>query len=214
MQHQTDVLSELADELFTVGERVVLERVRLSQPLDTASLVEFDLSLGGPSACTIAGPGPGPGTLNLPGGHGVGRYEIDDRDVFRPLQYCVVYLTDMDQNIEWVARAIVEMSSAHVESLVKRIGGWRFLPLGAALRKASVLKKVDPVTWGQIERFTPIYNEAKHRFDHEIGTHMFSMGEAVLAYFVCRRLGQRLYRSLISRQMCASSIRRQSGATR
>jgi hypothetical protein len=30
-------------------------------------------------------------------------------------------------------------------------------------------------------------------FDHEVGTHLFSMQDAVLAYVISRRLGPRLY---------------------
>ena len=192
MKHQTRVLRQLACELFTPDERDALRQVSTSSPLDREGLVEFDRGIGGPSVATIASRKLAGGTLNIPG-HGVGRYALADRAVFRPLQYCSVWLTSDNENAEWVTRDIVEMSSAHIEGLVKRIGRLRFLPLGTALRKAAVKNKIDPTTWGQISRFTLIYNEAKHRFDHDKDTHMFSMEDAVLAYFVCRRLGQKLY---------------------
>lgn len=192
MDHQTRVLRQLADELFVPVERLVLRHVSTSTPLDRERLVEFDRSLGGPSVAAISTRELVGGTLSIPG-HGVGRYHIADREVFRPLQYCSVWLTNSDENEEWVARDIVEMSSAHIEGLVKRISRFRFLPLGTALRKAAVKSKIDPTTWSQVSRFTPVYNDAKHRFDHAKDTHMFSTEDAVLAYFVCRRLGQRLY---------------------
>jgi hypothetical protein len=192
VEHQTRVLRQLADELFTPPERVALSQVSTSSPLDHGRLVEFDRSLGGPSIATIASQSRVGGTLGIPG-HGVGRYHLADRGVFRPLQYCSVWLTIAGESQEWVTRDIVEMSCVHIEGVVKRIGGFRFLALGTALRKAAVRSKIDSRTWDQIERFTDIYNEAKHRFDHDKDTHMFSMEDAVLAYFVCRRLGEKLY---------------------
>ncbi len=52
---------------------------------------------------------------------------------------------------------------------------------------------MDPVTESLAGRFVPVYNEAKHAFDHEKDTHRYSVKDAVLAYFVCRRLGARMY---------------------
>jgi len=172
----TAVLMGLARELFTPDEFDLLRRLSESQPLDRGALVEFDHSLGGPSMATSSGV-----------------YDADDRDVFRPLQYCSVYFLDVEHNAEWLARDIVEMSSVHIESLIKRIGKFGFLPLGTVLRKPLVKRRLDPTTWAQVERFTTIFNQAKHRFDHDKGTHLFSMADAVVAYFVCRRLGQKLY---------------------
>jgi hypothetical protein len=85
------------------------------------------------------------------------------------------------------------MSSLHLEELVKRIGHLSFLPLGNLLRQAIVKRNIDPELWGQLWRYTAIYNDAKHRFDHPLGTHLFSVQDAVLAYAVARRLGQELY---------------------
>jgi len=127
-----------------------------------------------------------------------GRYEIADRDIFRPLQYCGMYFKAMvsKENIDdplWLTRDIVERSSLHIEGLIKNIGNVFHLPLGAALRNAIVKSKVDPVTWKQIDMFTHIYNDAKHNFNQEKDTHMFSVEDALLAYFVCRKLGLKLY---------------------
>ena len=85
------------------------------------------------------------------------------------------------------------MSSLHIESLIKRIGNISNLPLGQALRKAVVRRRIDPVTWGQIDRYTRIYNDAKHNLRHQKDSHMFSVEGALLAYFVCRKLGAKLY---------------------
>jgi hypothetical protein len=85
------------------------------------------------------------------------------------------------------------MSSLHIEGLIKNIGNVFHLPLGAALRNVIVKRKVDPILWGQLDAFTHVYNDAKHNFGHEKDTHMFSIEDAVLSYFVCRKLGVRLY---------------------
>ncbi len=180
LQHHTTVLAQLAGELFTDEELTVLWRLSLTEPLDRQGLAGFDAALGGPSVQTIDG-------------SIAGRYHVADRDVFRPLQYCSTYLLKMPDDVEWLTRAIVQMSSAHIEALVKRIGGFGFLPLGRGLREASVRRRLDPVTWDQIMRFTPVYNDAKHSFAQDKDTHLYSMADAVLAYFVCRRLAQKLY---------------------
>ena len=140
----------------------------------------------------IADPNGAGGTLGMPG-RGVGRYEISERDVFRPLQYCAVHLGDADADEDWRTREIVEMSGLHLEGLVKRIGGLQFVPLGEGLRRARVRRKLDATTLDQLDRFAKIHNVAKHGFDHDRDTHMFSMQDAVLAYVVSRRLGRTLY---------------------
>jgi hypothetical protein len=85
------------------------------------------------------------------------------------------------------------MSSLHLEALVKRIGGAKYLPLGQALRNIIAKQKIDPTIWNQLDRYTRIYNAAKHCFEHDKDTHMFSVEDALLAYFVCRALGLKLY---------------------
>lgn len=85
------------------------------------------------------------------------------------------------------------MSSVHIEGLIKNIGNIFHLPLGAALRNTIVKRKVDPILWRQLDTFTRVYNDAKHNFSHEKDTHMFSVEDAVLSYFVCRKLGTKLY---------------------
>ena len=58
-------------------------------------------------------------------------------------------------------------------------------PLDSAPRAATTLDQLD--------RFAKIHNVAKHGFEHDRDTHMFSMQDAVLAYVVSRRLGLTLY---------------------
>jgi len=189
----SNVLIALGRELFADAEWEKLWRIAGTTPLDRQALIDFDDALWGPSLSRIANDRPNaPGTLGIPG-HGITRCELEDGDVFKPLHYCAVYLVDPRQDIAWMARHVVQMSGAHLEQLVKRIGPLSFLPLGNLLKQAVVQGRIDRVTWDQLWRYRSIYNAAKHQFDHPIGTHLFSVQDAVFAYVVSRRLGQELY---------------------
>lgn len=192
MREHTEALRGLAAELYAPEDEVALRELASGATFEYAALAAFDVQVGGPSVVTLVDRRLGGGTLGIPQ-HGVGRYERDDRDVFRPLQYAGVYFTKNAAEIEWLTRAIVEASSGHVEALVKRIGRTPRSPLGAALRSLRGRSAMDPETENLVARFVPVYNEAKHSFDHDMDTHRFSVEDAVLAYFVCRRLGERLY---------------------
>ncbi len=85
------------------------------------------------------------------------------------------------------------MSSLHIEGLIKRVGKVGSLPLGAALGKAIIKTKVDPLTYSVINQFVAIYNASKHDVSQPKDTHMFSVEDVVLAYVLCRKLGMRLY---------------------
>lgn len=182
MTVHSEVLWDLAAELLDSVSLGKLRGLTSSQPVSYDKLVEFDCYLGGPGMSNI-------------NQNGVGRYHIADRDVFRPLQYCVMYfdIGFRRGNLEWLSRDIVQMSSLHIEGLVKRVGRVFHLPLGTALRKAVVERKVDPVTWDRIARFTKVYNDAKHNVRHPKDTHLFSIQDAIIAYVVCRKLGMSLY---------------------
>jgi hypothetical protein len=184
MQAHTKTLAELAIALFTVEEQNTLRMLIASEPFDSNLLDRFDNSIAGPSVAR----------MNC---NNMGRYAVEDRDVFRPLQYCGMYFRRAKElkwdDILWLMRDVVEMGSLHIEGLIKRIGNVFDLPLGAALRNAIVKRKVHPITWRQIAMYTHIYNDAKHNFSHDKDTHMFSVEDAVLAYFVCRKLGLQLY---------------------
>lgn len=185
MENHTEVLWRLAAELFDEDEQNRLRALVEPTVPDAEMVIAFDEGLGGPSIRRLSY-------------HNTGRYEIEDRDIFRPLQYCAMnFLVDQKpdwkSDAEWHTRDLIEMSSDHIESLIKNIGHVLHLPLGAALRNAIVKRKVDPTTWKQIEAFTHIYNDSKHNFSQPKDTHMFSIEDALLAYFVCRRLASKLY---------------------
>ena len=186
------ILQSLLAELFTPDEITTIRQLAPADRIDPAAFTSFDYWLGGPSVLTISDPGFTGGTLNFPS-QGVGRYQVADREVFRPLQYCAAHLMMVDERAVWLARAVVSDSSAHIEGLVKRIGRLRFLPLGSMLRKRAVAAVLDPTTLNLALRYTPIFNAAKHDFSQDKDTHMFSLQDALTAYFVCRRLAFRLY---------------------
>jgi hypothetical protein len=182
MYAHPDELSQLAEELFDEVELVRMRQAAQTQPLDVAQVLAFDASLGGPSMIAIE-----------KCGHG--RYTMADREIFRPLQYCSMHFEGIyvGDRPEWQARNIVMYSSLHIEGLVKRIGDFLSLPLGMALRRPIAKSRIDPVVWEKLDRYTRVYNASKHDFTQEKDTHLFSLKDAVLAYFVCRRLGCKLY---------------------
>ncbi|MHB9129923.1 MAG: hypothetical protein ACYDBB_02400 [Armatimonadota bacterium] len=182
MGQHTTALWNLGTELFTADMQAELRSITAASCPTLPDVITLDMHLGGPSFTTV-------------NQGNTGRYAGPDRDVFRPFQYCTAHFERMlgDEGDEWVSRDIVEMSSLHLEALVKRIGSAMGLPLGQALRKAIAKRRIDPTTWSQLDRYTRIYNAAKHCFDHDKDTHMFSVEDALLAYFVCRVLGAQLY---------------------
>jgi hypothetical protein len=185
-------LAALTDELLSGEQAQMLARVldtavegdsNPDQPptprIDVALLFAFDDELPGPSVYRLR----------------ESAYAVEDRDVFRPLQYVDMEFCSGARHgdLAWRSRDIVEMASLHIEALVKRVGRvWR-LPLGQALREQVVRQRVDAVTHGRIRRFVRIYNDAKHVMNHPAGTHLFTIGEAVRAYAACRVLAVPLY---------------------
>ncbi|MBK5211394.1 MAG: hypothetical protein JJE36_03675 [Coriobacteriia bacterium] len=190
MHSQT--LQELLSELYSDSECQIIHAMYPGSKLDLAVFTGFDYAIAGPSVLTIAQPGFGGGTLNMPG-QGVGRYTISDREVFRPLQYASAHLMMVREDASWLARSVVVESAAHIEALLKRVGRRPRLPFGALLHEKSVEAALDEITYGQARRFAPINNSAKHDFDHPKDTHMFSYGDALSAYFICRRLAMQIY---------------------
>jgi hypothetical protein len=182
MRRYENIFLQLIDELFKDDEKEIIIEIYQSKKINQEKVMSFDKSLGGPSMLNQ--------TRN-----GSSRYYIKDRDIFRPLQYCrshfLMYFKEGED--ECFSRDIIEMSCMHIEELIKRIGGlWR-LPLGQAIHNAIVRSTVDPITWDQIKRFVYIYNDAKHYFSQEKDTHLFSMNEALISYFICRKIAEKLY---------------------
>jgi hypothetical protein len=76
----TAVLWGLADEILDEEELCQLRALAADPPPDFEDLLNFDRSLGGP------------GMHNVSRGK-TGNYHIEDRDVFRPYQYCWSYFS-------------------------------------------------------------------------------------------------------------------------
>lgn len=182
MNAHTLALQELAGELLTAQQYERLTAIAGRYPLDLANLAAYDFELGW-------------GSFRHVNCGNSGNYDIDDREVFRPLQYCLMYFTRMAESDQgdWFARGIVHMSSLHLEALVGRIAMKDRIPLGRAIREKLFREKVDHTTWARLDRFRQIYNASKHDVGQPKDTHLFSRADAILAYVVCRRLGIELH---------------------
>lgn len=175
----SEQLLELASYLFDPRSLAVLRSLSTTAPADIAALLDLDGQIGGL------------GISNINCGNS-GIYAIEDRDVFRPIQYCAMIFSSAD-HMEWHARDIVLMSGLHLESLIKRVSRVYSLPLGALLQKAAVRRELDPACMQMLQKFADFYNDAKHNVGHEMDTHLFSAGDAIVAYLVSRKLGLSLY---------------------
>lgn len=175
----TAILWSLTNQLYTRASVVELRELTQTDPFDYTWLEIFDQKLGGPCIST----------LTDKDGHG--RYAVEDREIFRPLQYCAMYLEHSQP--EWLARATVHMSGLHLESLIKRIGRLGPIPLGQAISHQLIHRKLDSITLQQIKGFKDLYNAAKHDIAQSKDTHLFLITDAVLAYLITRQLGMKLY---------------------
>jgi hypothetical protein len=180
MGTHTHTLWQLTTELVAALDLGTLRAIAQASPFEYNALVTFDQQLGGPS-------------MGILSANNSGRYEVADREVFRPLQYCSMFLEADSPTREWTARETVHMAGLHLESLIKRVGQVGPVPLGAALRHILVRPKLDPVLWQQMVRFAKVYNAAKHNVNHPKDTHLFSVEDAVLAFIVARQLAMQLY---------------------
>jgi hypothetical protein len=182
MNLHTPALLDLTRELLNAQQFEKLMAIVGRDSLDFFELEEFDAGLGW-------------GSFRHVNNGNTGNYHGDDRDVFRPLQYCRMYFEGMakSEHADWFTREIVHMSSLHLEALVRRIGMKDRLPLGRAIQEKLFRTKVDHATWSRLDRFHHVYNDSKHNVGHPMDTHLFSHADAILAYVVCRRLGIELH---------------------
>jgi len=185
MKDPNTALWQLVGGLFNVNEQGQLRGLVADDIPDSEAVLAYDDSLGGPSV------------RRLTHDH-TDRYAVEDRAIFRSLQYCAMDLTrvngaDWENDAKWFARDLMEKSSKHIEALLKNIGDVSHLPLGAAIRNAVAKSKVDSTTWKQIDAFLQVCNDAKRHFSRNMDTPLFSVEDALLAYFICRKLGIKLY---------------------
>jgi hypothetical protein len=179
-------LKELAAELFSAEQQERLFAISAARPFDPEKLSEFDDAVAGPSMRRLAAEVREQAVFSSASRS---RLSVDDRDVFRPLQYCDMAFQSED--IESRTRYVVQMAGLHLEALVKRLRPPDSrASLGADVHRLR--EQLGPLA-SQLSRYVTIYNDAKHQLDHEFGTHMFSVEEAVVAYMVSRVLGLALY---------------------
>lgn len=146
------VLWGRAKEVLDENE-VLRLRAIADGPPNFEELLSFDRALGGP------------------GMHNVDRattggYDIEDRDVFRPFQYCRMYFSLPEESLRWATREIVlvHMCGLHLEKLIERVARGRRLTLGQGLRNPAVQKVLGPADSDRLGRFLEAYNASKHDF--------------------------------------------------
>lgn len=165
--------------LFSLDQVNELKTLASSVPLPIEKLSSFDE--------TIRGLGIGNIEVN-----NSGVYTPDERDIFRPIQYCKAYFAMNDT--EWRTREIVHMSALHLEGIVKLIAKPQdgSLPLGALLTKSYVKKQIPQDLHDHLDKVRVLLNLAKHHMGHAKDTHLFSLQNAVFVYFICRKLAMAL----------------------
>ena len=123
---------------------------------------------------------------------GRGRYNIKDRDIFRPFQYIEAYLQMDYEDIEWITREIVHMCGLHLESAIKRLFKLTRIPLGQALTYKIAELKLGRELLSDLKVIVKPYNSAKHSLMHDKDTHMFDIHTTLLCYAITRKLSNEL----------------------
>ena len=117
---------------------------------------------------------------------------IEDRAIFRPIQYVGSYLHH--GSLKWLTRSIVTMSCLHVECGLKRrlkIDGR--LSIGMILKRGKARSLDADLVESLWELNEAVYNKAKHSIEHTYADgHMFSITDSLAVYLICRTLGSRI----------------------
>ncbi len=133
-------------------------------------------------------------------------YAIEDRPVYRPIQYVWMFL-ERSSDFEWHARHTAEMACAHIEGLIKRLAEKRNLlerlrssPLGSLLHQRAVRKTIPEDLWQDLNWLnSAVYVHVKHNYslrymmdpdevEEERKGHLFSTEEAIAIYIIARYL--------------------------
>lgn len=125
-----------------------------------------------------------------------GIYRIQDRAIFRGIQYVYAYLLNND--LEWMARKIVTDSCYHIESSLKRrlcVEG--ALSVGMILNRAPAGALDSDLTSVLWHLNKAIYNNAKHTIENiSMDSHMFSIADSIAVYLACRKIGMELLKDM------------------
>src|SRR6266566_2757034 len=152
-----------------------------------------------------------------------GAYHHQDRDIFRPIQYCsAIFLRFF---IAADTRYLVDNSCGHVESILKRIhrnlrgGKESEVPMGTVIHRLSTLDDFADANGVEMLRVSrlvnSVYRLAKHEFEYDAAeneaaldmeSHLFSYDEAAFTYFGCRLHGLRLMEWMRNRGMEPKSL--------
>jgi hypothetical protein len=123
-------------------------------------------------------------------GHLTGNYQVNDRSIYRPIQYVWVKLYS-DINIEWSSRDIVSESCFHVESCLDRYCEEKIYGSFGKILHSKLGRTLPVQIWNPLYSMSKVYNLAKHRIPEQLNyeDHLFSEADALATYFICRKLG-------------------------
>ena len=139
-------------------------------------------------------PGLGQHNINerIEGGAVTAVARIEDRPIFRPIQYVGMYL--QSGSLEWLTRNIVTMSCLHVEnSLKRRLNIEERLSIGMILKRGKARSLDTDLVESLLELNEAVYNKSKHSIEQTYADgHMFSIADSLAVYLICRTLGSRI----------------------
>ncbi len=142
-------------------------------------------------------PGLGQHNINERAGRGTvtAVARIEDRPIFRPIQYVGMYLCN--SSLEWLTRNIVTVSCLHVENSLKRqlkVDGR--LSIGMILKRGKARSLDADLLETLWELNEAVYNPAKHSIELTYADgHMFSIADSLAIYLICRTLGSRILKN-------------------
>lgn len=196
MKQKNTMRPEIEKLMLLVGieswrDKIELIAHELSSEFDKAMtvLLELDSKI----------PGLGQHNVNKQAadGHWTGVYRVEDRPIFRGIQYVGMHLDT--NNPEWYTRMIVTESCYHIENSLKRKTGIRGnLSVGMILDRIHSSSLLDKDLYDALRLLNrTVYRGAKHTIeDIDMDSHMFSIADAITVYLACRILGARLLKDL------------------
>jgi hypothetical protein len=173
------LLKEVVPTIKLKDVRTIIDKHKYDIRDSVELAAELDKSIGGIGIHNV--------NVRTKDGHLTGRYDIEDRPTYRPIQY--VYADLCFPDLEWRTRSIVFESCSHLEACLDRYCKEQvFGPFGNLLN--SRFGKTLPLKlWNQLDFIRRyLYNPAKHYIPKQ-EEHLFSVAEAIAVYYICRKLG-------------------------
>lgn len=129
---------------------------------------------------------------NTEGGGVTAVARIEDRPIFRPIQYVGSHLRHL--SLEWLTRSIVTMSCLHVENgLKRRLHIDDNLSIGMILKRGKARSLDAELVETLWELNQAVYNKSKHSIENTYADgHMFSIADSLAVYLICRALDSRI----------------------